>query len=464
MSSEAFYKVLSQNYRSYHVNGITVNRFPYEELMDVLLPLADRAGATREELGKSTEGRTIYGFSLGSGPVKVLLWSQMHGNESTATRALLDVLEFFSHTDHQKYRDEILGKVTIKMLPMLNPDGSNRFQRRTSLGIDMNRDALVLQSPESRILKGLVDTFKPDFGYNLHDQHRFYNVKGTGVPSTISFLAPAFNVRQDMNEQRQRAMQVIAGMNDVLQNDIPGGVGIYTDLFYPRAFGDNIARWGTSTILIESGWTHNDMEKEYVRELNFKIILSSLYDIAIGSYKERAVVEYQNIPMLDDKFMDVLIKDVEISAGVQADIGVRREEITDTTTYEYHSKGTVADIGDLSPNYGFEVVESAGLKAVPGRVYAAELEQFSDLEKLDLLGLLRTGVLYVKCKSLPDSAPVPMAMNVVPSTFEAPSLSFEGLANFLLVDQEEKVRYAVLNGFLIDLEQPQLDDVNGLVV
>ena len=34
------------------------------------------------------------------------------------------------------------------MVPMLNPDGAERFQRRNAQGIDINRDALLLQSPE----------------------------------------------------------------------------------------------------------------------------------------------------------------------------------------------------------------------------------------------------------------------------------------------------------------------------
>lgn len=46
-----------------------------------------------EEIGRSVEGRSINHLWFGRGPYKVLLWSQMHGDEPTATAALFDVFE-----------------------------------------------------------------------------------------------------------------------------------------------------------------------------------------------------------------------------------------------------------------------------------------------------------------------------------------------------------------------------------
>jgi len=101
-----------------------------------------------EEIGKSVEGRSINHLWFGRGPYHVLLWSQMHGDEPTATAALFDVFEQF-----RRHRDEpafalILDSLTIHAVPMLNPDGAERFQRRNAQGIDINRDALRLQTPE----------------------------------------------------------------------------------------------------------------------------------------------------------------------------------------------------------------------------------------------------------------------------------------------------------------------------
>lgn len=57
---------------------------------------------------------------------------------------------------------------------MLNPDGAELFVRRNAQQIDINRDAIYLQSPEARILKSVRDSLQPDFGFNLHDQHKYH--------------------------------------------------------------------------------------------------------------------------------------------------------------------------------------------------------------------------------------------------------------------------------------------------
>ena len=49
-----------------------------------------------EQIGQSVEGRSINHVWFGDGPMHVLLWSQMHGDEPTATSALLDILHMIA--------------------------------------------------------------------------------------------------------------------------------------------------------------------------------------------------------------------------------------------------------------------------------------------------------------------------------------------------------------------------------
>ena len=52
-------------------------------------------GLVRSEVaGRSVEGRDIHHLWFGRGPMTVLLWSQMHGDEPTATAALFDLVEY----------------------------------------------------------------------------------------------------------------------------------------------------------------------------------------------------------------------------------------------------------------------------------------------------------------------------------------------------------------------------------
>jgi len=141
-------------------------RFKHADIVPLLnvLPAAYRL----KVVGKSVEGRNIYSATMGNGPVSVLLWSQMHGDEPTATMALFDIFRFMQrHDEFDGFRDKILSKLTIHVVPMLNPDGAERYTRRNVQDIDINRDAQRLQTPEGNILKAIRDSVQADWGFNL---------------------------------------------------------------------------------------------------------------------------------------------------------------------------------------------------------------------------------------------------------------------------------------------------------
>ena len=69
------------------VPGLEDRRFSHAELWAAIEPYIGRAVSDRV-VGESAEGRSIPLLTYGSGPVPILLWSQMHGNESTATMAM----------------------------------------------------------------------------------------------------------------------------------------------------------------------------------------------------------------------------------------------------------------------------------------------------------------------------------------------------------------------------------------
>ena len=135
-------------------------------------PLIDKYASNQKfkvaTVGKSIGGKDLSLISIGSGETNVFLWSQMHGDEPTATQAIFDILNFFNSPDFKIEKEAILANLTVHFLPMLNPDGADLFQRRNLLGIDINRDALRLQSPESKTLKRVRDSLNADFGFNLH--------------------------------------------------------------------------------------------------------------------------------------------------------------------------------------------------------------------------------------------------------------------------------------------------------
>ena len=143
-------------------------------------------------IGKSVLGKPIYKYIVGTGKIKVFMWSQMHGNESTTTKALFDFFNVI-HSD-EEIGSQLLQNFTFCFLPMVNPDGAELYTRENANAVDLNRDAFDLSQPESIVLRQTFDQFQPDYCYNLHDQRTIYGAGDSGKPATISFLAPSVKV------------------------------------------------------------------------------------------------------------------------------------------------------------------------------------------------------------------------------------------------------------------------------
>jgi hypothetical protein len=321
---------------------------------------------TLHEVGRSLEGRKITMVSCGRGEKRVLLWSQMHGDESTATLALLDIFSLLVQAaKRESWIPEMLDAVTLFAVPMLNPDGAERGQRRTAAGIDMNRDARALVTPEATILRGLQRRLRPRFAFNLHDQE-LSSVGDTTDVTALALLAPALDARRSTPLVRIRAMRVAALIARVLAPVAGPHLASYNDAFEPRAFGDTMQAWGASTVLIESGHWPQDPEKTFVRRLTFVAILSALKAIGDGSYQDVDLDRYRELPENGKRLFDVIVRDIVVKhrSGTRhaADIGLMMEP-------SHNRQGTrtivtVKDVGDLSTFGALEVIPG-GKRPVP---------------------------------------------------------------------------------------------------
>src|SRR6187402_1951134 len=223
-------------------------------------------------IGKSVFGKPIYSYQKGNGKLKIYLWSQMHGNESTTTKALFDFINLLNN--ESDLAKNLLDAFTFYCIPMLNPDGAKLYTRANANNIDLNRDSQNLTQPESKILRAVFEEFKPDYCFNLHDQRTIFGVADTGKPATVSFLAPSYNEEREINKSRQKALNLIAGINDVLQNYIPGQVGRFDDSFNINCIGDTFQYLGVPTLLFEAGHFPNDYNREVTRKFIFFALLS----------------------------------------------------------------------------------------------------------------------------------------------------------------------------------------------
>lgn len=325
-----------------------------------------------ETVGQSVEGRTIDLVTIGQGPRRVLLWSQMHGDEPTATAALFDIFEYLHRHREDADVRRMRSALTLYVIPMLNPDGAERFQRRNAQGIDVNRDALRLQTPEGRALKAVRDRFNPSVGFNLHNENWRTSVGDPPKPASISLLSVAYDAAKDENAGRRLTKKLCAVIRDSLEPFASGQIGRYDDDFEVRAFGDNLTLWGTPVVLIETGpYPSADPDPPLVR-LNFIAILSALDALATGRVDKADPSRYESLPMNQSRMLTVLVQNATIvnGAGVPpftADVGInvnRRVRVVDGTRTLVRI-GTIDDLGDLRTSGALRTIDATGLVVAP---------------------------------------------------------------------------------------------------
>lgn len=376
------------NHHQFKENGLTNRFFKHKDIMHLLEQLPQ--SFKQATIGLSVKGRSIKQVTWGSGPVKIMLWSQMHGDEATGTMALFDLFRFLqSNNPLVKLLDK---NCQLDVIPMVNPDGAEAFTRRNAQQIDINRDFLKEASAEAKILKACRAKIKPHFGFNLHDQLTLWSVSGSLKPATLSFLAPAFDQALSIDETRKNAMLVIAEMYKHLNPIIPQQIGLFDDEFEPRAFGDNFQKLGTSTILIEAGGYQDDFEKQEIRKFYFGAMLAGLAAIASGGFRKQELDNYFAIPKNNKQIFHILIHGLVLD-GVEVSIGLNYDESPTRNGQATVKNYSIQDIGDLSYCDAYTVFNQPNLQ-LQGNVRLYENASFQLFENSTLVLAFTDGIMH----------------------------------------------------------------------
>ncbi|MDQ7948815.1 MAG: M14 family metallopeptidase [Pedobacter sp.] len=446
-----------QQYDRYREPLITTRLFKHQ---DVETLIAKHHNLLKDEvIGSSMQDRAIHHLTLGKGRTKVLLWSQMHGDEATATMALFDLFNFLSTKDeYRRLKKMLLRKLELHIVPMLNPDGAQIWTRTNAMKIDINRDAQNLATPEAKALMELAKRIRPDFGFNLHDQSTYYAAgKNTAKPASISFLAPAFNTAKDMDETRQRAVQVIVSMNNAIQTQIPNQVAKYNDTFDESCFGDTFQGMGISTILIETGGYPGDPDKQVLRKVNFHAILTALTAMAQKSYVNEEAETYWNLPNNFNNLHDVIFRNLTLSVDgktVQTDLAINRQQRVGVDGKTFYYIGEILKNKKLDSAFAYQDIDAGTFTLETGKIKVMTEDAWTHLKPEEESQLLMEGYLFVKLENA--TSPIgPIRnrlLNLINNT-ETAQFSGGGPANFILYKQQ-KPYYAVVNGYVLKLDEP----------
>ena len=321
--------------------------------LDVIFPLLESFKNVFEitEIGKSVQQRPIHQVKIGTGKTKILMWSQMHGNEPTTTKGLFDFFNFLSKDS--ELAQQIKNKYTLLCIPMLNPDGALAYTRENANSVDLNRDAYLASQPEMKILRILYEEFKPDYCYNLHDQRTIFGTEGFNLPATMSFLAPAFNNDRDYNEVRMKAIVIINKMNRALQEYIPYQIGRFDDSYNVNCTGDYFTTQNTPTILFEAGHFQMDYGRDESRKYVFISLLSSLLDNYENVIVDNELDNYLRIPQNNKRFFDFIYKNVKIiDNSVEKIINFAAQYVEVLENNEIYFKAKISKVSDLEEYSG----------------------------------------------------------------------------------------------------------------
>jgi hypothetical protein len=331
----------------------------YLTLTHLAASLADLPKTAVSVLGNSVQNQPVYAIRLGSGRTKIFMWSQMHGNESTTTKAVFDLIWLLQSTS--PIASTLLSQFEFLILPLVNPDGALAYTRENANGIDLNRDAQDRTQPESQLLRKAFDEFKPDFCFNLHDQRTIFGAGTSGHPATVSFLAPSYNIAREFNETRRQAVRVINAMNAELQRYIPNQIGRFDDGFNPNCIGDTFQMLGVPTILFEAGHYPGDYDREKTRMYIFIALLSGLQSIYENDIVRNEFDDYMNIPQNISNFYDFVYKNVMFccdGSKIISNFAAQYKEVLQDQ--QIHFKAYISQVGNMENYFGHHTYDCHG--------------------------------------------------------------------------------------------------------
>lgn len=366
MKAELTY-VKSPNFPYRYILPSDLEKFLQENLNDYII-----------NVGSSTLGKPIYMLRFGTGKMRVLAWSQMHGNESNATHAMLDLWESLKYDSELKKR--LFSKISLDFIFMLNPDGAEKWTRRNALEIDLNRDFLKLSSKELSILKKIAENGNYHYAFNLHEQRTIFTTDGTN-PATISFLAPSENESREITDIRKKSMAVISYVYREMSKYLPQQIGRYTDEFYPTSVGDNFTKLKLPTILYEGGHFIGDYKRENTRKFYTLSFYEGLKAVAELEGSMKGWEEYLSIPENKNSHYDIIYRNVTLNTKIPSivDIAIQYEERVMKNDDDISFIPIVQEVGDLGAKKGWKEIDCTG-KSYVSKQIAPKINTLQDFE------------------------------------------------------------------------------------
>lgn len=156
---------------------------PYDDGMKRVRLLSNSPDVRLLPFGKSGAGRPIPAYVVSDFSVdpankaRVLVIAGQHGDEYNPVKSILTL----SRQLAAGYRDDLIRRCAIIVVPMANPDGIAARSRFNADGTDINRDWLDRHTCEARFVHSIIKAWRPQAIIDLHEWTGPSRVPANGV-------------------------------------------------------------------------------------------------------------------------------------------------------------------------------------------------------------------------------------------------------------------------------------------
>lgn len=145
----------------------------YEEMVKFIHQLDKSSDLMSvESFGKSGSGHDLFvmkfsksGIPVNQSKIKVLIHAQQHGNEQSGKEGALLLAKELVKPGYAYLFD----RIDLMLVPQVNPDGSEKNERKNSNGADLNRNHLIMTEPEVIALHQLFDKYLFEVTLDVHE-------------------------------------------------------------------------------------------------------------------------------------------------------------------------------------------------------------------------------------------------------------------------------------------------------
>lgn len=117
-------------------------------------------------IGQSHLGKELYGMEFGKGSRTLLITGGVHRSEQASRELVMMKCRDFAYNVSGEYNDYLLNHKII-FIPTVSPDVTTR---NNAQGLNINRDAFDLDTPEMQALMNFVTDVEPEIYIDFHER------------------------------------------------------------------------------------------------------------------------------------------------------------------------------------------------------------------------------------------------------------------------------------------------------